>query len=279
MNLCNLQSEVLSLINLVTDNNYDVSYEYSYNEYLNIYKSYIKEDKEDFEKVGLCGFVLFDFDSKNNPYILEDLNIKSRKNMIDSSLKQGEIVSGFKDYSNLIRDLLIHGVPEVMINGITAYGDRIMGDVFYNVDKRETTGMIRIRPLRNSPVRFVCKELVLYPKTESHSQVTNLLKEILPNVQIDLNEKFSLFVNFGSALKRGDTDSYSVVIKRFQVQSALYKLLFSKSPIERFSDDELNVIRDIILMTLDAYKELENYHENLDFSIINSLGGAKNRGL
>lgn len=281
-----IRSRVLLLIDKVIKEGYNQSIEEIYNDICIEIKNYQNSNTEQTNEnvdsqLQLSGFVLFDFGQDNIPYVLEDLNVKGKNSLIDSSIISNKLNSGFSDYSNLIRDLLLYGKPEVLQNGNTmAYADKIMGSVFYDETSKVPTGMVRIRPSKSSIVRFVSKAVVLKPGTEIYEQVTNLLREILPNIMIDESKSFSLFINFSSSLKKSSTDPYDEAIKRFNKKGPLYKLFFTNKHDQKqsLSSHELDLLREIILMTLNSYYELEKYNDKLCFDIIAQIGGKKTRG-
>lgn len=284
--LSGLRSEIMCLIDKVIKDGYSEVIEASYNGVCKEIKNYQIDESsvsslDSSKKVQLSGFVLFDIGPDNELYVLKDLNNKDKNTLIDNSIIANKLNSGFSDYSNLIRDLLLYGAPEALHNGTTnAYADKIMGSVFYDEAGNRSTGMVRIRPTRSSIVRFVCKEVVLTPGSEIYTQVTNLLSEMLPSLIIDESKSFSLFINFSSALKKSSTGSYDEAIKRYDRKGPLYKLFFTNKNDQKqsLSDEELNLLREIIKMTLEGYYDLEKYNDKLRFDIITQIGGKKTRG-
>jgi len=283
-NLTNLNSKVVELIDIIKENEYNPRYNIDIMEFEQEFIKYTmitKTTEEDSVKnIDIKGFVLFDFDENNIPYVLNDLDPNSSKNLIDDSVLQKKVVRiGFEDYNALINDLLIYGNPEIIKNGgVLPYMDRILTNVYYDKNRNNPSEMVRIRPLRNSLVRFTSQKIVLKVGTEIHQQVLNIIQESLPNVNVSLNKDFALYINFSSAIKLYDEDSYGVSINRYLRKSPLYKLFIENHGKTKLTDVECNLLRDMLRMTLDAYLELEKRNENLNFDIIRQIGGKKARG-
>lgn len=239
-----------------------------------------KEDGKDLfvpkEKINLKGFVLFDIDENNTPYVLDDLN-PMNNDMIDKGIETGDLSSGFVDYSNLINDLLLFGKPGIMKDEMPAFIGKILDKVYYNPDNRNhPTGMVRIRPLRNSVVRFIEQRIILSSGTEIHKQVCDIIGEILPSTNISLTDDFVIYINYASALKRDDGDVYNTAINRFDGGSVLRKLFDSSK--DRLSDSECDLLRDIVKISVDTYYKLGDINPNLRFDVIKEIGGKKTRG-
>lgn len=275
-----LQGRVLLLIDKIKANGYKPEYEKETKELNEEFIKYTKKEDVKEEKTVLKGFVLFDFDENFIPYVINDLDVNNRNSLIDDSIPQKKMSSGFDDYSKLVHDLLIYGKPELIANSTSQvyYMSRIVSNVCYDEAQTRSTGMVRIRPLRSSLVRFMTKEVVLSPNTEIYRQVTNMIREMLPNVSIDLDKEFSIFINFASSLKITDTDSYSEAIHRIDRRSPLYKLFLVPSGKTKLTDGECDLLKDVLLLSLNAYKELENRNKDLKFDFISQIGGRRSRG-
>lgn len=281
--LNDLQLRVLELIDVINKNDYnsklDIDITVIEQEWLKYLTFSKKEEEEVEEKIDLKGFVLFDFGEDNIPYVINDLDPSNNKNLIADDALQGQIVSGFEDYNNLINDLLLDGVPRILKNGeALPYMDRILTYVFLDNNRKQVTKMVRIRPMRNSLVRFISHKVALNPGSKIHKQIIEIISENLPNVNISLDNEFVLFVNFCSALKLEDTDSYGISINRYLRKSPLYKLFLENRDNDELTDEECSLLKDIVNMSLDAYVELEKKNENLKFDVIRKIGGKMVHG-
>ena len=279
LELSTMQSDILCYIELVMQEGYNLEAEKAYNNYLIVMDKYKQDKKEEYDKINLSGFVLFDFDENGIPYVISDLDQHNRNNLIDGSILSGKCDSGFQDFSDLINDLLLYGVPRTLIGENNHSLCKVINPIYSDKNSRNiTTGMVRIRPSRSSLVRFMSRECVLKHDTEIYSQVITLLKEILPGIDIDESKDFKLIVNFASSMKGSSEDSYRVCILRYDRHSPLYKLLFSDTTKAKLSENECSVLKDIIHMSLDAYFKLEKVNDKLSFSIIRTIGGENTYG-
>lgn len=238
-----------------------------------------KVEHQEIKKVELKGFILFDFDENNQTYVVSDLDLNSKDNLIDKMILHDRINSSFEDYNMLVHDLLVYGNLRILKDG-SPYGiEKLLNSVYFDKDSRNhQTGMVRMRPLRNSLVRFISQKVLLHPHTEMHRQVVGIIQEIMPNVDIDMDKDFSLHINFSSAIKKADTDSYDEAINRYLRKSPLYKLFLEKNDKTKLTDEECNLLRDIINMSINSYYELEKRNERLRFDIIDQIGVKKHRG-
>ena len=275
--LAELQSSVISLIEMVEENGASSEISIELSKIIAELRQYSKTNKSK-NNILLNGFVLFDFDENGKPYVMSDLDLQNSHNLIDVSNEQNKINSSFSDYSKLINDLLIYGEPEILNGEIPSNIERILDKVYLDNERNKPTKMIRIRPRRNSLVRFVTQKVVLRSDTEIFKQVLSIIKEILPNAQIDTNKDFVLYVNIASLIKGEATDSYNVCINRYNRKSLLYKLLLENIHKSSLTDEECSLLKDIVHMSMNAYYELEKKNEHLKFDIIKQIGGMKNRG-
>lgn len=276
--LTGLNAKVLELLELVSQRGIvaDLSYQL-----LEIEKqiSMNKINSNENKRVELKGFILFDFDENNQTYVVSDLDLNNKNNLIDKMLLHDKVNASFEDYNMLVHDLLVYGNLRILKDGSPYYIDRVLDNIYYNKDNRNhQTGMVRMRPLRNSMVRFISQKVLLHPNTEMYSQVVGIIQEVMPNVDIDINKEFSLYINFCSAIKKYETDSYDEAINRYLRKSPLYKLFLEKNDKTKLTSEECNLLRDIINMSMDAYSELEEKNERLKFDVINQIGVRKHRG-
>lgn len=280
LELSGIQQDVLYYIDMVMQDGYSVDVESFYNNAMLIMENFNHEEKDLVNKTQLMGFVLFDFDDNCVPYVISDLDPHSKDNLIDVSILQGKCDSGFQDYSDLVNDILLYGVPRAV------YGDfnnnylyKLITPVYSDKNSRKNpTGMIRIRPSKGSLVRFISRDVILKPDTQIFSQVINLLKEILPSIEIDNSKEFKLVVNFASSMKGSSDESYHECMLRYDRKSPLYRLFFSDTNKDCLSDQEYSLLRDIIHMSLDAYCKLEKVNDKLYFDIIKQIGGKNTYG-
>lgn len=276
-NLYLLKNKVYDFINVVSTNGPDKDFDRKIQQIEFEVSKYLRVENTN-SRITLKGFVLFDVDESNNAYVVSDLDPNNKDALIDKGILKNKLNLGYADYSNLIKDLLLYGVPGIMKDEIPACIEEILDKVFYDKNRKNATGMVRIRPLRNSVARFISQKILLKPNTEMHKQVVGIIQEILPNVVISPNEEFALHINFASALKESDEGSYDIAISRYSNESVLYKLFMANPDRTSFTKEELSLIKDIVNMSLDAYSQLKKNNENLTFDIIDKIGGKRTRG-
>lgn len=226
------------------------------------------------KKVDLKGFVLFDSDINNQPYVISDLDKKNKK-MIDDSIESKDLASGFDDYCKLVDDLLRYGKPSIMRNGMPRFVGRLLDDVFYDLDSKKETGMKRIRPIRNSVARFIEQTVTLNKGTGIHKQVCEIINEILPLTNINQDEDFVIYINYASGLKIKDKDMYKEAVNRFNKATVLRRMF--RDGKTSLNDDECKILREIVMKSVDAYFALEDINPDFKFDFIRE-GGAKTRG-
>lgn len=244
-----------------------------------LYKQYetLFDKKEEKSEICLKGFVLFDFDNNNVPYVLSDLDPGNMRNFIDESIEKGKLRIAYEDYSKLLNDLLLIGEPEILTMDVSA-PHQILDKVYLDKERQQSTNMVRIRPTRNSNVRFMSEKVVLKPEMPIFGQVVDLLEETLPNVKIDRTKEFKLHINYCSAIKMTDEDSYHAAINRYYKNGPLQQLFTQLNSGASLSDEQRTFLKDIINMTLNAYKTLEQKNSGIRCDIINVIGGGKRRG-
>lgn len=276
LNLTSLQADVLKLIDIISENgvNNEIyreikSVREEFNEYI--------ENEGDAKKTELKGFVLFDFDEDNRPYVLSDLDPDNKNNMIDSSLLQKKMTSAFDDYNILIKDLLLYGTPGIIKDGVPTHMDRILNPVFFDTNRNNPTGMVRIRPMRNSLVRFIGQKVNLRAGTEIHNQVIDIIQDVIPNVTINPNDDFAIYVNFASALIHSEHSVYDSAINRYLRNSPLHKMLICDNEKVKLTDQECKILKDIVQMSYNTFSELEKANDYLSFDVITQTGGMKAR--
>ena len=126
------------------------------------------------------------------------------------------------------------------------------------------------------------QNMELIETTEAETKLLEInfgiIKEILPNVEFDYSQDVVLYINFASAMKHTDFETYSEAIKRYKRKSPLYMLLIEDKNKERLSDEECDMLREILKMTMNAFNELVEINPNLKFDIIKQISGVKTRG-
>lgn len=182
-------------------------------------------------------------------------------------------------YSKLVNDLFSKAVPEALDQDSSKsnFREKIDDFVFFDEARQFPTGMHRYRPSRNSVVRFVEKKIILKPNTEIFKQVTNLILENLPNVKIDENEEFTIFINFANGLKSTEKDLYKEAIKRLR-NSSLMKMFHKDGKYRKnknesmgvqktyLEDNDLEELEAYIKDTIESYRKLNNeYGFNIAF--------------
>lgn len=227
------------------------------------------------KKVDLKGFVLFDLDRNYQPYVISDLD-KKNKNMIDDSIESKDLACGFKDYSKLMDDLLRYGKPSIMRNETPVFVGKILDKVYYDPSSRKhPTGMVRIRPIRNTVARFIEQRVVLEKGTEIHNQVSDIISEILPLTNINKNEDFVIYINYASGMKRKDEGTYDIAINRFDRATVLRRMFMNGKT--SLTSEECKMLRELVMKSVDAYFALEDINPDIKFNFIRE-GGAKTRG-
>ena len=245
------------------------------------FKTSLELSEDENKKVILNGFVLCDFNNDGKPYLLDDLDQKSK--MIDRSIELNKLKKGFDSYSKLINELFLIGNTEKLDNNDSqGYNtDRLNEPVYYDPKNRtheNETGMYRLKYDRNGVERFIEQRIVLHHGSKIHLQVMEIINEVLPDVEFDTSKDFNLYINFASAMKLSDTDMYSTAINRYKNRSPLYNLFIANKNKEELSLQECKLLREMINMSLNAFLELENINPNLHFDIIKQIGGVKTRG-
>ena len=288
--LIDLQDKFLKMQKDITENvitNEIVSKLSTYIDTLSIINDKLNGALQENEKQVLKGFVLFDVSEDGKPYILTDLDSSHKDRLIDRAIEPEKLRKGYEDFNKLIRDLHVIGKTERLANNDSHSfnSDRLNEPVYWDVSNRShenETGMYRIRYDRNGVERFVERKIVLHNGTRLYEQITGIIKEILPSVIFDETEDFSLYINFASAMKLDDKDSYNQAIKRYKRQSPLFKLFIDKrynlKKIDSLTEEECNLLRDFINITLQTYAELADKNPSFNFDIIKQIGGKKTRG-
>jgi len=111
-----------------------------------------------------------------------------------------------------------------------------------------------------------------------YKQVTDIIKEIVPNVEFVDSKDVYLYINFASSMKRQDVDTYTKAMKRYDRKSLLYSLFIEDKGKERLSEKECDLLKECIHMTFESYSQLEKINPNLKFDIIKQMGEVKTRG-
>ena len=238
----------------------------------------LNESLDSNNEIELKSFILFDYylDENNNKqtFITTDLDDNNNRSLIDNSIDKSKVkINGYDDFNELIDDLLLYGKPKTTLNSNDKV-EKFIRPVYYtnssyeiiNTSSKNTTGMYRIRPKVVSYTRFIDEQIILIPNTNKFNIITKLLESKLNNVKIDKNKTFSIYLNYVNSFKRDDTDAYKIAINR-QKRSKLKELLKK----EEYSKDELEELSNIIDITLNSYKELENINNNFNFKAIHKI--------
>lgn len=275
--LSKYRNKVADILLDIQTNDYSANNNDIINELYSGYTLFNNDSKRDGRDILLKGFVLFDFDNNNVPYVVSDLDPNNMRNFIDNSIEKRKLVNAYNDYSKLIKDLLLIGEPELIsVNAKAA--SLILDKVFTDKDRNTATNMVRIRPTRNSQVRFMSEKVCLRPGMAIFEQVIQLIEEILPNVKIDRFKDFNLYINYCSAIKWMAEDSYHAAINRYYKNSLLQRMFKSLNEESKLSDGEYKLLRDIINMTLSSYSVLEQKNPNIKCNIVDSMKGGRTRG-
>ena len=278
--LSKIQNEIAKVKNNNFDENkvgevIDETYSKIYEIRKQKYSKYINSG----DKLTTKAFILFDYEKtkkQNVPYILSDLNEKTSENKIDEAIKKEKIVSnGYNDFNDLIDELIMYGAPQITLQKNDKM-NKLIRPIYYHdsvydnikTSMKNATGMVRIRPRLSSYLRFIDEKIVFAPKTEKMKQIKELLEDRLPNISIDENRSFILFINYLDAFKLKDTDSYVTSLKRKET-SELRKIL--KNNNDKYSDEELYKIGKAIDMTLEAYQTLKDINSNFNFDVVDKL--------
>ena len=233
--------------------------------------------------IPIKSFVLFDYYDNGKefvPYVVSDLNPKSKSNLIDNSFDRGQLGCGFKDFEELINDLILLGEPryiEASSSSISSNQGKIVNRVYYDNNNEKETGILRIRPRNNSILRFFEQKVMIKPGTKVFEQIKNIILKYLPNVQISDDEEFGIFINYASCFKMADEGLYDVAISRRDKKKSYLVQTFVdnfKNKTE-FSDEECKMFEQMVILTLNAYEDLRKNNDNFSFSIIDSMGGVQ----
>ena len=279
-----IQKELMFMSNsdIRDEKAYDVldSFDNTLNDIVN--KKKIVKTKDD-NKILLKGFVLFDYKldelGRIKPYITSDLDAKNPKSFVDVSINSEKLVSnGYQDFNDLIDDILLSGDPRILTELTNDKIDRCVRPVYkttnshemINTSYKNSTGMIRIRPRRTSLVRFIDEKVIIKPDSVNYKQIKELIESKFKNVELD--DTFNIYINYLTALKCKDTDSYITAIKR-QDNSVLMKLLDDKE----LTQGELNVLSDAIDASINAFSELYDINDNFKFNSFDMIKEGETR--
>jgi len=247
------------------------------------------------EKTKIKSFILFEGNNVTSiseflPYIVMDLNEKNPRCLIDRQLLNGKNSSEANNHyvkiPELMTDLLIYDNPRSVVSSnssVERKKDNIIDFIYKDKSKKERTGMYRIRPNTNSNIRFAEQRIVLKKETEIFSQITTIIKKYLPNLDIDQQEDFAIYVNFGAGLKLGDEDLYSVCNNRYSKIGSKILTLFYENGLysskrnnkslrlkEKLTNEELAELEKIIENSIGTYDKLRELDTRYKFDIIDS---------
>jgi len=163
-----------------------------------------------------------------------------------------------------------------MRNGVPVFVGKILDKVYYDPESREhPTGMVRVRPIRNTVARFIEQRIILNSGTEIHNQVCGIVNEVLPLTNINQDEDFVIYINYASGMKRKDEGTYDIAINRFDKSTVLRRMFMNGKT--SLTDEECRMLREIVMKSVDAYFALEDMNPDIKFNFIRE-GGAKTRG-
>ena len=238
------------------------------------------DTENNLNNILLRGFVLCDFDEENQPYILSDLEPSKKNKMIDASIEPKKVKKGYEDFSRLINDLFMFGNTEKLDNNDgQGNTERVCDAVWYDPNERtKKTGMYRIKWDKVGVERFVEQRIVLHTGTVMYEQVINIIREIVPNVLFDSSMDVNLYINYASALKRDDKGLYNVAINRFDRRSPLYKLFNVPKNKTELSNEECELLKDIIHASLDAFSKLKDINPDVHVDVIKQIEEGRTRG-
>lgn len=225
-------------------------------------------DKEN--NFNINGFVLFDINSDGNTYVLNDFDLSDENNLIDSTIKSEKLNKGYENYSKLISDLHIIGNVEKLSNDDSnTKSSKLCEPIFSDLDKTQLTNMIVLKEEVSGVEKFVCQKIVLEVGSVMYEQVTNIIKELLPNVILNASDKLYIYLCFVSAMKVKSEDIYEISMNRYSSEKSLSKL-FAKDSL---TEEELGMLKEYIQLTLNTYLELEKINPKLNFEDIKHIGG------
>ena len=241
------------------------------------------EKTKSMDKVILKGFVLCDFDKNNQPYILNDLEKSHKNEMVDISIEPKKLTKGFTSYGKLMTDLFLRGNTEKLDNNDSqGYNtDKLNEPVYWDIKSRNhdnETGMYRLREDRNGVERFVEQRIVLHYGTMIYQQVTNIIKDIIPNVLFEPSCDINLYINYASGMKHTDEQLYNIAIKRFKRKSPLYRLFNEPKNKTELSEWECSLLKDIIHSSLGAFNKIEDINSELHFDFLRQIEEGRTRG-
>ena len=88
----------------------------------------------------------------------------------------------------------------------------------------------------------------------------------------------NIYINYASAMKRDDEHLYNIAINRFTQKSLLYKIFNEPKNKTQLSDNECDLLKDIIHASLDAFSKLEKINPDLHIDVIKQIEEGRTRG-
>lgn len=231
--------------------------------------------------VELKSFVLFNYQESGReikPYILDDLNTASKDNFIDKVLTSKELATGFQDFNILIEDLLLLGNPRYIDSensSVSTNSHKIINRIYYENNNKHYTGMVRIRPKTSSTLRFVIQEVTFKANTRALEQIIDIFYKHLPNIKIDSDKNFKVNLNIVSGLKKSDKELYDEAISRRDNKKNLFiiKFIDKFNNNEELTKEECELFEQMLILSLNAFYELSQNNDKLNFGVIDKIGG------
>lgn len=278
--LVSVQEKLLKLQRAVKKKGVDKDISSKFQTYMDtLLKVDNKLNVEEKTKLNLKGFVLFAGPLDGQSYVLTDLDLANKDNLIDNTIKSEKLEKGYENYSKLINDLHLLGDVEKLSNKDNdTKNNKLCERIFVGDDKSESTDMFILKTEISGVEKLVCLKILLQQDTVLYKQVTEIIREILPNISFDDSEDISLYICFVSAMKTKNEDIYEVAINRYSTESPLYMMFIDDKNKKSLTDEECKELKDYIQLTLQAYLELENKNPSFNFNIIRQVGGLEING-
>lgn len=234
-------------------------------------------------KIPIKSFVLFPYDDvTNEPYFVNDI---INKKMIDDSTDAYSSGSYIKDIPEVFHEIITNGNVEYLesTNSSTQnFSEKIISQICHldnkgRVNRNNKTDMWRIRPLRNSELRFAEKRIILKKDTPIYNQIINILKEYMKNISVNEDEDFTLSINYCIGLKKTDGDLYKAAISRRYGKNTEGNIINNILSKDELTDEELSYIDTVIKKSIETYNIIRGYDPNYDFSYIDRMVGGGNK--
>lgn len=237
----------------------------------------INEDDED--KKTIRSILLFDYDKNGEPYITTDLD---PRNIVNKELFGRELEIAIEDLTKVLIDLIYRGDMETITNITSSTknnSNRLVSAVKKDLKGEKKTAMYRIKPSLTSAARVVERKFVIHQGTPLFNKVVNIVKEILPNAEIEENKDFVIVLVYEATFKKADLEIYDEVNKRYntsRITDFISKLVANEN--KEPSKEDLNLLKGYLKDSFDSMMNLDkenNPESPFDFSEVRKLYSSK----